>query len=55
MDWFLYDNGLRHEIVKQFQNNFDKILRFTGDIFPGADKYLKHIDKKNKCCLNFYM
>ena len=21
MDWFLYDNGLRHERVKQFFNN----------------------------------
>ena len=24
MDWFLYDNGLRHERVKQVVKNFDK-------------------------------
>ena len=29
MDWFLYDNGLRHERVKN-RFKFDKIISFNG-------------------------
>ena len=28
MDWFLYDNGLRHEIVKEFRDIRAFILYF---------------------------
>ena len=27
MDWFLYDNGLRHEMVKDFASKCDQIRR----------------------------
>ena len=26
MDWFLYDNGLRHESVKYYSNEYNKKL-----------------------------
>ena len=34
MDWFLYDNGLRHERVKKISLNFGKIKkRLSGNLF----------------------
>ena len=30
MDWFLYDNGLRHERVKQISIGFDLSVKKTG-------------------------
>ena len=31
MDWFLYDNGLRHERVKQ--SDLSKMQKINGDFF----------------------
>ena len=33
MDWFLYDNGLRHERVKQAQILFKKLQNINYDFF----------------------
>ena len=49
MDWFLYDNGLRHERVKQ---NF----KFFDQIGPNSVSHqsIQHIQIRlgNKCQLN---
>ena len=39
MDWFLYDNGLRHKIVKLLIDEDDEDL---GDIFETAKPAVQH-------------
>ena len=42
MDWFLYDNGLRHERVKYFMNNFGMLLSLH--INPSSNDNLRHLE-----------
>ena len=37
MDWFLYNNGLRHERLKQLGSNYYRISKFSPSFFQGQD------------------
>ena len=51
MDWFLYDNGLRHEMVKDIEIVLILILHKTSDFFSDLEQILfqiwnTHLSKK---------
>ena len=43
MDWFLYDNGLRHEMVKDIEIVLILILHKTSDFFSDLEQILFQI------------
>ena len=54
MDWFLYDNGLRHETVKSLEEDSIKLFQwFLGNQMKvNHDKYHLPVSGKNNVTMN---
>ena len=55
MDWFLYDNSLRYEIVKDKPNIWNpKLIFMLTDFFESAFSIYKYVKKSLMVIINFW-